>query len=65
MDSDASHKKYMSRCLELARLGLGSAAPNPMVGAVVVCGEKIIGEGYHLIAGEPHAEVNAIRSVSN
>jgi len=65
MDSDASHKKYMSRCLEMARLGLGSTAPNPMVGAIVVCGDRIIGEGYHRKAGEPHAEVNAIRSVSN
>jgi diaminohydroxyphosphoribosylaminopyrimidine deaminase/5-amino-6-(5-phosphoribosylamino)uracil reductase len=65
MDSDALHKKYMNRCLELARLGLGNTAPNPMVGAVIVAGDRILGEGYHHKAGEPHAEVNAIRSVKN
>jgi diaminohydroxyphosphoribosylaminopyrimidine deaminase/5-amino-6-(5-phosphoribosylamino)uracil reductase len=55
--------KFMRRCLELAAKAEGLTYPNPMVGAVVVCGGKIIGEGYHLKAGEPHAEVNAIRSV--
>ena len=43
----------------------GLTYPNPMVGAVVVCEGKIIGEGYHLKAGEPHAEVIAINSVSD
>jgi diaminohydroxyphosphoribosylaminopyrimidine deaminase/5-amino-6-(5-phosphoribosylamino)uracil reductase len=63
MENDALHKKYMNRCIELARLGLGSTAPNPMVGSVIVYGDRIIGEGYHRKAGEPHAEVNAIGSV--
>src|SRR5437868_3261385 len=53
----------MQRCLELAKLGAGSVAPNPMVGAVLVYEENIIGEGYHRKFGEPHAEVNCINSV--
>ena len=56
-------KKYMQRCLELAKLALGTAAPNPLVGSVIVCDDKIIGEGYHQKCGEAHAEVNAINSV--
>ena len=55
----------MERCLELASAGLGYTAPNPMVGALVVHNNKIIGEGYHEKFGDVHAEVNAIRSVSN
>ena len=55
----------MRRCLELAKLGMGHTAPNPMVGAVIVHEGKIIGEGYHHRYGEAHAEVNAIRSVKN
>lgn len=57
------HEKYMRRCLELAELGMGSVSPNPMVGAVTVHGDKIIGEGYHRKYGEAHAEVNAINQV--
>jgi diaminohydroxyphosphoribosylaminopyrimidine deaminase/5-amino-6-(5-phosphoribosylamino)uracil reductase len=57
------HEKYMQRCLELAELGLGTVSPNPMVGAVVVHDDKIIGEGYHHKYGEAHAEVNAINQV--
>ncbi|MDB5223900.1 MAG: diaminohydroxyphosphoribosylaminopyrimidine deaminase [Chitinophagaceae bacterium] len=53
----------MYRCLELAKLGAGNVAPNPMVGAVLVYHEKIIGEGYHQKFGEPHAEVNCINSI--
>lgn len=56
---------YMQRCLQLAQNGRNSTAPNPMVGAVIVCDGKIIGEGYHIKHGEAHAEVNAIRSVAN
>jgi diaminohydroxyphosphoribosylaminopyrimidine deaminase/5-amino-6-(5-phosphoribosylamino)uracil reductase len=56
---------FMQRCLELALLGMGDVAPNPMVGCVIVHEGKIIGEGYHQKFGEPHAEVNAIRSVQN
>lgn len=58
-------EKYMSRCIQLARNGFYGAAPNPMVGAVIVHDGKIIGEGYHVRCGRPHAEVNAIRSVHN
>jgi diaminohydroxyphosphoribosylaminopyrimidine deaminase/5-amino-6-(5-phosphoribosylamino)uracil reductase len=54
------HEKYMHRCLELAALGLGNVSPNPMVGAVIVHEELIIGEGYHHQYGQAHAEVNAV-----
>ena len=53
----------MARCLQLAAKGAGSVAPNPMVGAVIVHNEIIIGEGYHQKFGGPHAEVNAVNSV--
>ena len=53
----------MRRCIELAALGAGNVAPNPMVGAVLVYNNKIIGEGYHKKFGEAHAEVNCINSV--
>ncbi|MDR1764144.1 MAG: bifunctional diaminohydroxyphosphoribosylaminopyrimidine deaminase/5-amino-6-(5-phosphoribosylamino)uracil reductase RibD [Dysgonamonadaceae bacterium] len=56
-------EKYIRRCLQLAALGRGFTAPNPMVGAVVVHNGLIIGEGYHRKYGEAHAEVNAIASV--
>ncbi len=59
------NKRYMFRCLELARLGAGNVAPNPMVGCVIVSGGKIIGEGFHQKYGQAHAEVNAIHSVSD
>ncbi|MVN20841.1 bifunctional diaminohydroxyphosphoribosylaminopyrimidine deaminase/5-amino-6-(5-phosphoribosylamino)uracil reductase RibD [Mucilaginibacter arboris] len=57
------HEKYLHRCLELAALGIGFVSPNPMVGAVIVHQNKIIGEGYHQKYGQPHAEVNAVNSV--
>jgi diaminohydroxyphosphoribosylaminopyrimidine deaminase/5-amino-6-(5-phosphoribosylamino)uracil reductase len=53
----------MSRCIQLAKLGAGNVAPNPMVGAVLVYDDRIIGEGYHKKYGEAHAEVNCIKSV--
>ncbi|NVN95818.1 MAG: bifunctional diaminohydroxyphosphoribosylaminopyrimidine deaminase/5-amino-6-(5-phosphoribosylamino)uracil reductase RibD [Bacteroidetes bacterium] len=56
---------YMLRCLELAKKGFGSVAPNPMVGCVIVHDGIIIGEGFHQKYGEAHAEVNAIHSVIN
>lgn len=56
---------FMQRCLDLALLGMGDVAPNPMVGCVIVHDGIIIGEGYHEKYGQPHAEVNAIRSVQN
>jgi diaminohydroxyphosphoribosylaminopyrimidine deaminase/5-amino-6-(5-phosphoribosylamino)uracil reductase len=55
----------MHRCLELAALGRGRVAPNPMVGAVLVYEGRIIGEGYHREYGGPHAEVNCIDSVTD
>lgn len=59
------NEKYISRCLQLARNGISNTAPNPMVGAVIVHHDTIIGEGYHIRCGEAHAEVNAIRSVKD
>ena len=56
-------ESYMFRCLELAALGTGYVAPNPIVGAVLVYNNRIIGEGYHRKYGEAHAEVNCIASV--
>ena len=53
----------MRRCLQLAANGLGSTYPNPLVGCVIVHRGKIIGEGWHRKAGEPHAEVHAFNSV--
>jgi diaminohydroxyphosphoribosylaminopyrimidine deaminase / 5-amino-6-(5-phosphoribosylamino)uracil reductase len=58
------HHLYMQRCLALAKMGAGSTATNPMVGAVLVYEERIIGEGYHRKFGEAHAEVNCINSVT-
>lgn len=55
----------MLRCIELGKKALGSAAPNPMVGSVIVYNDKIIGEGYTSAYGGPHAEVNAISSVKD
>jgi len=53
----------MRRCLELAALGAGTTSPNPMVGAVIVCDDQIIGEGFTSPYGGAHAEVNAIQQV--
>lgn len=53
----------MERCLQLAALGAGDVAPNPMVGAILVCNDRIIGEGYHQQYGKAHAEVNCIAAV--
>ena len=62
-----THEFWMQRCLELARNGELTTAPNPMVGAVIVHGDgkdaRILGEGYHIRPGEGHAEVNALRNV--
>ena len=57
------HQQYIERCIELARRGAGSVAPNPMVGAVLVHNNRIIGEGWHQQYGQTHAEVNCIASV--
>lgn len=58
-----NHEQFIARCIELAKNGLGTTYPNPMVGSVIVYNGEIIGEGWHKKAGEPHAEVNAVRSV--
>nr|WP_042293712.1 bifunctional diaminohydroxyphosphoribosylaminopyrimidine deaminase/5-amino-6-(5-phosphoribosylamino)uracil reductase RibD [Nonlabens ulvanivorans] len=56
-----TEEKYMQRCLQLAQNGLGTTYPNPLVGSVIVSeNDEIIGEGWHLKSGEPHAEVNAV-----
>tara|TARA_B110000003_G_scaffold88617_1_gene90661 strand:- start:249 stop:1271 length:1023 start_codon:yes stop_codon:yes gene_type:complete len=59
------HEKYISRCIELGKLGIGNTYPNPSVGCCLVVDNKIIGEGFTSIAGGNHAEVNAINSVKN
>lgn len=56
---------YMLRCFELAKQGMGSVSPNPMVGCVIVKDGKVIGEGWHKKYGEPHAEVNAVAGVED
>ncbi len=55
----------MMRCIQLAKNGLGSSYPNPLVGSVIVKDDKIVGEGWHYKAGMPHAEVNAINSLKD
>lgn len=59
------HEIYLSRCLQLAKNGRGTTAPNPAVGAVVVCDNTIVGQGFTSPYGGPHAEVNAIGQVSD
>ncbi len=58
-------EKYMHRCLQLAKNGIGNVAPNPMVGSVIVHNDVIIGEGYHVQYGQAHAEPNAINAVKD
>ena len=59
------HTKYMQRCIELGKNGLGTTHPNPMVGCVIIRDEKIIGEGFTSAYGGAHAEVNAINSIED
>ncbi|APY07457.1 riboflavin biosynthesis protein RibD [Winogradskyella sp. J14-2] len=59
------HEHYIKRCLQIAKNGLGTTRPNPMVGAVIVHNDSIIGEGFTSAYGGPHAEVNAVNSVKN
>ena len=59
------HEKYINRCLQIAKNGLGTTRPNPMVGAVIVYNENIVGEGFTSPYGQAHAEVNAINSVKD
>lgn len=65
LSSMHSDEYYMQLCIDLAKKGLGHVAPNPMVGAVIVHNQEIIGQGYHQEYGGPHAEVNAVDSVKN
>lgn len=58
-----AHEPYMHRCIQLAKLAQGYVSPNPMVGAVLVHNQRIIGEGYHQVFGQAHAEVDCINSV--
>lgn len=58
-------ERFMYRAIQLAKNGKGNTSPNPMVGAVIVHGGMIIGEGYHRRCGEGHAEVNAVASVKD
>lgn len=60
-----NHTLYMRRALELAEWGRGYVSPNPLVGCVIVHGDRIIGEGWHREFGGPHAEVHAIKAVEN
>lgn len=57
--------RMMQRCLELARCALGRTSPNPLVGAVIVKDGEIVGEGFHPRAGEPHAEVFALKAAGD
>ena len=59
------HEIHIKRCLKIAKNGLGSTRPNPMVGAIIVCDDKVIGEGFTSPYGQSHAEVNAINAVKN
>ena len=63
--TESEDNKFMRRCVELASGAEGLTYPNPMVGSVIVHDGIIIGEGFHLKAGGPHAEVNAINSVKD
>ncbi|KTC18166.1 diaminohydroxyphosphoribosylaminopyrimidine deaminase [Pseudomonas putida] len=60
-ERDVLDAHYMARALELARKGLYSTHPNPRVGCVIVRDGQVVGEGWHVRAGEPHAEVHALR----
>ncbi len=59
---NASDSQWMAQALRLAELGLYTTSPNPRVGCVLVQGDKIVGEGWHARAGEPHAEVHALQA---
>lgn len=65
LDTLSRDEKFMLRCIQIAKNGFGSTAPNPMVGAVIVHNDRIIGEGFTSAYGGPHAEVNAINSVKD
>lgn len=65
IQQDSLDARYMARALELARRGLYSTPPNPRVGCVLVRDGQVVGEGWHVRAGEPHAEVHALRQAGD
>lgn len=65
IQQDSLDARYMARALELARRGLYSTHPNPRVGCVLVRDSQVVGEGWHVRAGEPHAEVHALRQAGD
>jgi diaminohydroxyphosphoribosylaminopyrimidine deaminase/5-amino-6-(5-phosphoribosylamino)uracil reductase len=65
MDASSRDRLYIQRALDLAARGIGRVEPNPMVGAVVVQGDRIVGEGYHQRFGGPHAEVIALQAAGS
>jgi diaminohydroxyphosphoribosylaminopyrimidine deaminase/5-amino-6-(5-phosphoribosylamino)uracil reductase len=65
MAQSAADYRYMSRALQLARKGLYTTDPNPRVGCVIVKDGDVVGEGWHERAGEPHAEIHALRAAGN
>lgn len=60
-----THETYIQRCLQIAKSGLGTTRPNPMVGCVIVLNNQIISEGFTSVYGGNHAEVNAIQSIND
>ncbi|KAF5731725.1 riboflavin biosynthesis protein PYRD chloroplastic [Tripterygium wilfordii] len=65
VDSEEKDKFYMRKCVELAAKATGFTSPNPMVGCVIVKDGKIVGQGFHPKAGQPHAEVFALRDAGD
>lgn len=61
--TERDHSWFMRRALEVAKRGWGDTHPNPLVGAVIVENGEIVAEGHHAKAGEPHAEINALRAL--
>ncbi|NOQ52786.1 MAG: bifunctional diaminohydroxyphosphoribosylaminopyrimidine deaminase/5-amino-6-(5-phosphoribosylamino)uracil reductase RibD [Desulfuromonadaceae bacterium] len=62
--ADSTQQQFMARAIKLAEIGLGRTAPNPPVGAVIVRDGQVVGEGFHPKAGEPHAEIFALREAA-
>uniref|UniRef100_A0A1J3G3V6 Riboflavin biosynthesis protein PYRD, chloroplastic n=1 Tax=Noccaea caerulescens TaxID=107243 RepID=A0A1J3G3V6_NOCCA len=65
IEADYDDAFYMRKCVELAKRAIGCTSPNPMVGCVIVKDGKIVGEGFHPKAGQPHAEVFAVRDAGD
>jgi diaminohydroxyphosphoribosylaminopyrimidine deaminase/5-amino-6-(5-phosphoribosylamino)uracil reductase len=65
METSMNHERWMARCLQLARHGASSAAPNPLVGALLVQGDRVLAEGWHTRPGSGHAEVNCLQAFGN